>query len=116
PLIPYTTLFRSVLVVEQLPALPQVLVVGVDARADVARGVGPLAGLHVEAFPDQSDRRAAAIGLDQGALGLLVVHRLAGQARERSVFQDEGAGLRGIALGAAGLAGAQVDEHVGQAG
>src|SRR5690606_17636428 len=53
----------AVAVAEQLPALPQVLVVRIDARADVRIGARPVAGYDVEAFADQADLRAPLPGL-----------------------------------------------------
>src|SRR5690606_29597807 len=75
----------AVAVAEQLPALPQVLVVRIDARADVRIGARPVAGYDVEAFADQADLRAPLPGLHQRAPGLLEVDRLAGQPRQREI-------------------------------
>src|SRR5690606_7039160 len=63
----------AVAVAEQLPALPQVFVVRIDARADVRVGARPLAGFDVDAFADQADGRASRVGFHQRALGFLVV-------------------------------------------
>jgi hypothetical protein len=52
----------------------------------------------------------------QRRLGLVVVHRLAGQPGQRPELQQQGADLGGVALPAAGLAGAEVDVHVGHPG
>ena len=106
----------AVFVAEQLPALQQVLVVRVDAAADVAVAIGPFAGFDIDGAADQADLRAPLEGGHQRALGLVVVDRLAGELGQRAEFEQQGSGLGGIADLAAGHAGAQVDVGVRQAG
>ena len=70
---------KAIFVTEQKPALPEVLVIGIDPAADVTVVIGPRAGLDVNARSDETQWRATLVGLDQGALSFLVEDRLAGQ-------------------------------------
>ncbi len=106
---------QAVLVAEQLPALQQVLVVGVRAAGDAGVGARPLPGLDVDGGADQSDPRPPLEGLDQRALCLVVVHRLAGELAQRAEFQQQRTGLGGVGLDAAHLAGLQVHLDIRQA-
>src|SRR5437867_5897826 len=54
----------AIQIAEGDPALEQVLVVRVDARADVTVPVRPLARLRVDPLADEADRRAAVVDLE----------------------------------------------------
>ena len=56
--------FEAILVAEQEPAFPKIFVVGIDPAADVSVGIGPGAGLDVDAGTDETDGRTAVVGLD----------------------------------------------------
>src|SRR5260370_42147703 len=66
-------------VTKQEPPLPEILVVRIDAAADMAIAVRPGACLSVYVLPDETQRRAALIGFDQRAFRFLVENWLAGQ-------------------------------------
>ena len=106
----------AIFVVEEDGALQQILVVGIDAAADVAGGIDPLAGFDVDGGTDQTDWRAAIVNLDQSPLRLVVINLFAGQLAERAELDEQRTDLGGIALHAFHRAGLQVDEDVGHAG
>ena len=64
---------------EQEPAFPQVLVVRIDAAADMTVAVRPGARLNINVLPNQAQRRAALVGFDQCSFGFVVENGLACQ-------------------------------------
>ena len=78
----------------------------------MTHGIGPLAGLHIDCGADQSDRRAAVVEFDQGALGFVVVDGLAGQLAKRAELDQQSSNFRGIRHLAAHRAAFEVDVYV----
>src|SRR5205823_5148356 len=85
--------FETVFVTEQKPALPEVFVVGIDPAADVTVVIGPRAGLDVDARSYKTQRRAALVGLDEGALRFLVEDRLARQLTKCAELKEQRSGF-----------------------
>ena len=103
----------AVRIVEKDRAFQQVLVIGVDPAADVARGARPLPRLHVDLLAHESDLRTPGVESDERPLGLVVEHGLVRELRERAEFQEKSPDLRGIRARALRLPGLQVHVHVG---
>src|SRR5206468_3572375 len=49
----------TILIAEQTPVFPEILVVRVNAAADVTVSARPRASLDINAFPDETERRSA---------------------------------------------------------
>jgi hypothetical protein len=101
----------AVLVPEELPGLDQVLVVGVDAAAEVGLALGPLAGADVDRGAHEADLRPPLVDGHEGFLRLFVIGRLAGEPRERPELEEERSRLCRVGDRLADGAGLQV--HVG---
>src|SRR5262249_56935865 len=84
-------------VAEEPLALDQVLVIGVDAPADVTRGARPLAGLDVDLFSHETGGCAALVERDERLLGLVEKDLSAREAGERSEFENPSSHLHGTA-------------------
>src|SRR6516162_5367843 len=67
---------EAISVAEQTPAFPEVFIIGIDATANVAVGIGPNAGFDVDAGADKAEGRAAFEGIEKGALGFVVEDRI----------------------------------------
>src|SRR6266545_4519223 len=106
----------AVEVAEGNPALEQVLVVRVDACADVTVPVRPLARLRVDPLADEADRRPAVVDLEERTLRGLVEPAVLRVPAQRAELKQEGARLRGVRLGALRGTGAEVQEAVWEAG
>ena len=87
----------AVLIAKQQRAFQKVFVITVDRAADVTVGVGPLAGLDVDPFADQTDLRATVVCFDERALGLFVKDRFAGEFAQCAKLDDQCSGFGWIA-------------------
>jgi hypothetical protein len=81
----------------------------------VARPADPVSRLNVDLFSDEADFRTPVVEGDEGVLRFLEEDRLPGQSRQRAELENESPDLGRVRARAAGLAGLQVDVHVGHA-
>lgn len=77
----------TIFIAQQEPAFPKILVVRINAAADVTVSVRPGARLDVNALPDEADRRPPLKGFDQRAFCFLVENGPASQFAQRAKFQ-----------------------------
>src|SRR5204863_4048539 len=80
----------ALLITEQKPAFPEILVIRIDAAADMTAGISPRTGLDINARTDEAQWRAPLVGLDQSAFGFVVENGLAGQFTQRAKLKEQG--------------------------
>src|SRR5215213_465937 len=106
----------AVRIAKQQRALQKVLVITVDRAADVTIGIGPLAGLDIDPLANQSDLRAAVVGLNERTLGLFEKDWFAGELAQRAKLDNQRARFRRVADRLTYFAGLQVDVAIRHAG
>src|SRR5262249_3003550 len=78
----------AVLVVEELPALDEIFVVGVDPAADVAGAARPVSCFDVDLFADEPRLRPTPSKLRERAFRLLEEDRFVREPRERAELEN----------------------------
>src|SRR5436309_11922395 len=99
-------------IAEQKPALPEILVVRVNAATDVTVRVAPCARLDIDALSDKTERRASLESFDQSELRFLVVNRVASQFTQSAKLQKQRACFCRIRHWVACLTSAKIDVNI----
>jgi len=104
----------TICIAEQTPAFPEILVVRVNAAADVTVSGRPGARLDVNAFPDETERRTALEGFNYSVFCFFVENGPASEFTQSSKFQQQRGCFCRIRYGIPSLPGAEIDVNIRQ--